>query len=299
MFGEGQRRWIGEPGIVVKPRFSRREVLLGIGATAAMARGAGQGRRPMDFATLLQHGQQGGWARLPIGERVLAIGHAFLGTPYVGGTLDRVPNREACTVVLDGLDCVTFFETSLAFAHVLVGRTPSWEALVAQVARTRYREGVPNGYASRLHYTSDWILVNAARGCVEDATRAMPGAEPWTKRIDFMSAHPERYPALADASALEAVRAAEASLSRSDRWWIPRASVVKALPSLRKGDILGFTTGVAGLDCAHTGLCAGDGADARLLHASSTQKRVVLDRKIKDLLAESTSWTGLVVARPC
>lgn len=264
-----------------------------------MARGARMGKSPMDFATLLQEAQKGGWAQLPIGERVLAIGHAFLGTPYVGGTLDRLPDREECTVVLDGLDCVTFFETSLALAHVLVGRTPSWEALIAQVARTRYRDGAPNGYASRLHYTSDWILVNAARGCVEDATRAMPGAEPWTKKIDFMSAHRERYPALADASVWEAVRATEASLSRSDRRWIPKASVAKALPSLRKGDILGFTTGVAGLDCAHTGLCAGDGAEARLLHASSTQKKVVLDRRIKDLLAESSSWTGFVVARPC
>jgi len=47
------------------------------------------------------------WVSLPIGERTVRVAEFFLGTPYVGGTLDKDPETEVCTVVLDGLDCVT------------------------------------------------------------------------------------------------------------------------------------------------------------------------------------------------
>ncbi|MCB8933094.1 MAG: DUF1460 domain-containing protein [Fimbriimonadaceae bacterium] len=252
----------------------------------------------MEFDSLVERGRERGWSRLPLGRRVVAIGKEFLGTPYVGGTLDRSPGKEECTVLLDGLDCVTFFETSLALARVLVLERPSWDALVAEVAATRYRRGAAEGYASRLHYTSDWILTNAARGLVADATRTMPGAEPWTKKIGFMSGHRDRYPALADPAVFDAIRDSERALSEADRSWIPKEAVPKAAGAFRSGDIFGLVTGVEGLDCAHTGLCAGDGAGARLMHASSSQGKVVLDRPIVELVAASRSWTGIVVARP-
>ncbi len=55
----------------------------------------------------------------PIGERVAAVGRAMCGTPYKGFTLEIDDRIEAPSVNFTGLDCWTFFETSLAFARML------------------------------------------------------------------------------------------------------------------------------------------------------------------------------------
>lgn len=283
---------------VADVRLSRRQILAGFGALALAGPSRAMGRRFVEFDQLVETARTRGWATLPLGRRVVAVATEFLGTPYVGGTLDRNPEKEDCTVLLDGLDCVTYFETSLALARVLVRKDASRESLVAEVARTRYREGVPDGYASRLHYTSDWILTNAQRGRVADATRKLPGAQPWTLQVDYMSRHRDKYPALKDDAVFEAIREVERNLSSARRYWIPKSEIREACVGLCAGDIVGFVSNVSGLDCAHTGLAAGDGSAARLLHASSSQMKVVLDRPIAELVAGSRSWTGLVVARP-
>src|SRR4051812_6747187 len=59
------------------------------------------------------------WKALPIGDRVAAVGRAMAGTPYKGFTLEIDDQVEAPSVNFDGLDCWTFFETSLAFARML------------------------------------------------------------------------------------------------------------------------------------------------------------------------------------
>jgi hypothetical protein len=68
---------------------------------------------------------------------------------------------------------------------------------------------------------------------------------------------------------------------------------------LRTGDIVGITTAIDGLDCAHAGLCYRDERGAlRLLHASTTQKAVVLDEDLGTYLAGVSTHTGIMVARP-
>src|SRR3989475_7176591 len=113
------------------------------------------------FERLLMLGRERAWSELPIGERIGAIGMALRQTPYVAATLELYEDREVCSVNLRGLDCVTFFESSLAFARMLRrgGRTP--EALLAEVIFTRYRGGRLTDYLSRLHYLSDWFFDNA------------------------------------------------------------------------------------------------------------------------------------------
>ena len=112
------------------------------------------------FERLLMLGRAPAWSELPIGERIGAIGMALRQTPYVAATLELYADREVCSVNLRGLDCVTFIESSLAFARMLRrgGRTP--EALLAEVMFTRYRGGRLTDYVSRLHYLSDWFFDN-------------------------------------------------------------------------------------------------------------------------------------------
>ena len=56
-------------------------------------------------------------AKLPINEKVVAIGRYFLETPYVGGTLDINPQEEL-VVNLREFDCVTFVDNVIALARL-------------------------------------------------------------------------------------------------------------------------------------------------------------------------------------
>jgi N-acetylmuramoyl-L-alanine amidase-like protein len=278
------------------------------------------------FEQLLTLGRERAWSELPIGERVGAIGVALRQTPYVGGPgrerglargrpslpgsrlrgrreMEPAPgyeDREVCSVNLRGLDCVTFFEISLAFARMLRrdGRGP--EALLAEVTFIRYRGGRLTDYASRLHYLSDWFFDNEHKRVVRVTTRELPGATRLTKRINFMSTHPEAYRQLtANADTVGKIAGVEAEINAREIQHVPREKVGAVQPLLMTGDIVGVTTTIDGLDCAHAGFCYRDEEGVlRLLHASTTQNAVILDAELATYLGSVSTHTGIMVARP-
>jgi hypothetical protein len=252
------------------------------------------------FERLVNQAREHAWADRPIGERIGAVGMALRQTPYVDGTLELHEDREVCSVNFRGLDCVTFFESALAFARMLRrgGRTP--EALLAEVTFTRYRAGRLTDYASRLHYMSDWFADNELKGVVRLITRELPGAERFAKRVSFMSTHPAAYRQLkANPELLEKIARVEADINARTMHYLPKDKVTAAAVRLTTGDIVGITTTIDGLDCSHAGLCYRDERGMlRLLHASTTRKAVVLDEELATYLAGVPTHTGIMAARP-
>jgi hypothetical protein len=240
------------------------------------------------------------WKDLSIGGRVGAIAFELIGTPYVGHTLEIDDTREQCVVVLTGLDCVTLFESSLGMARMIAKSRRTAPDLMREVTFTRYRSGKIDGYPSRLHYTSDWFHDNQKKGVVRLITDGLPGARPFVKKIDFMSTHPESYRQLkANPRLVPVIAAQEAEITRRQPAYLPLERVADAEKLLQTGDIVGITTSTAGLDCSHTGLCYRDGRGAlRFLHASSLQKKVLLDERLSDFLAKNSRNTGIMLARP-
>jgi hypothetical protein len=251
------------------------------------------------FDRLLAQAREREWRKLAIGERIGATGIALLGTPYVAATLE-VGDREVCSVDLGAMDCVTFFETAVCFARMLKGGARTPRALLEQVRFTRYRAGRLDGYASRLHYTSDWFADNARKGVVRVVTGELPGAARLEERVNFMSTHPAAYPALAaDPTLVRTIARVEDRINGRPMVYVPKDRVVDAQSSLMTGDIVGITTSIDGLDCAHTGLCYRDGQGrVRLLHASTTAREVTLDDELTAYLARVPTHTGVMVARP-
>ncbi len=252
------------------------------------------------FEQLLTLARERTWSDLPIGERVGAVGMALRQTPYVYATLELYDDREVCSVDFRGLDCVTFFETALAFARMLrrSGRSP--EALLAEVTFTRYRRGQLTDYASRLHYLSDWFFDNQAKRVVRMITPELPGAARFIKRVNFMSTHPEAYRQLkANPELVMKIARIEAEINAREMQYLPKAKVAAVQPHLRTGDIVGVTTTIDGLDCGHSGLCYRDeGGVLRLLHGSTTRNAVILDEELATYLASVPTHSGIMVARP-
>ncbi|HBB24754.1 MAG TPA: DUF1460 domain-containing protein [Bacteroidetes bacterium] len=263
-------------------------------AACAQAQTASSVRR---VDALVALAKDSGWTRLPIGQLMTRLGLQLLTTPYVGGTLEG-DGPEVCRISLDGLDCVTFFESVLNLArNIQRGRT-AFEDLRSSVTETRYRSGILDGYTSRLHYTTEWFLDNVAKGVVEDVSQSL-GGTPMNMKVDFMSTHPQLYPALRqDTAAVRRIAEIERRLQRATMFVIARDRIARIESELKDGDIIAIVTSKKGLDYAHTGIVVREGNRARLMHASSTKKQVILDGYLADVVARVDSWTGVSVARP-
>lgn len=233
------------------------------------------------------------------GPRLAVTGRPFLGRPYQGGILDDGHPGERLCCRLDAFDCVTFVETCLALARAeRAGRAKAEAAFPAELERIRYRDGRREGYATRLHYFSDWIQDNAARGHLVDLTASLGGV-PDERPLHFMTTRKELYPALADPATFGAIRAAELRLSGTPRSRLPKAKVPAVIGRIQDGDILGFTSSTPGLDIAHVGLaCRGEDGVLRVMHASSKAGCVTISREsLVDYLMGVPRFSGLVVVR--
>jgi cell wall-associated NlpC family hydrolase len=233
----------------------------------------------------------------PIGEIMVSIGASFLGTPYEAHTLEE-EGPERLIVNLRGLDCVTFVETTLALSRCVKLGTGEFSDYAEQLRLIRYRKGIIDGYPSRLHYFSEWILENARKGLVADASRELGGV-PFEQTTNFMSEHRSSYRQLSDNAVLGMVSKIEEELSRTARYYIPKEIIAKQEIAFRQGDIIGITTSVEGLDIAHTGIVVESNGAIRYLHAPLSGGVVqITESTLSEYLQKTKGRTGVMVARP-
>lgn len=236
---------------------------------------------------------------LPPGELTEALGRRFLGAPYVAGSLDP-PGPERLIINLRAFDCVTYVETVLALSRtVRAGGGPGdFRAFAHELMRLRYRDGDRPSYPARLHYFSEWIAANADRGTVEDLTERL-GGEPDPRPIDFMTAHREAYPQLADGQFAGEIRAREDQLTSSPRYRIPEDRIAAADADLRTGDVIAATSTVSGLDVAHTGIAVRIDGRIYLMHAPLAGGVVEISSlPLAERILAIEGQDGVMVARP-
>ena len=204
---------------------------------------------------------------------VAAAGECFLGTPYVAGTLEG--NPEQLTVNTEELDCTTFVETALALALTVENHRTSWRDYINTLEQLRYRNGRVNGYPSRLHYISDWIVDNTHRGNLIEVTERIGRADSKIKTLDYMSSHRDAYPALADSANYAGVKNVEIGYRSHKYPYIKSTNIGSA--QLKDGDVVALTTNAQGLDVTHLGIIKLVNGVPHLMHASSKQKKVIID----------------------
>jgi hypothetical protein len=230
-----------------------------------------------------------------IGTLVLRMSESFLGTPYVGGTLEGNPT-ERLVCKFDGLDCTTLVESVISLA-VAKSENPTFEGYKNELTKLRYRDGMIEGYPSRLHYVLDWLYENEKRGRLQDITLKVGGI-PYKKELNFMSNHANLYPAMASTEVWEKIKEQEGSINSREYNYIPKEGIQKAEPMLHDGDIVAFTSSVEGLDVNHMGVISKVGSRAYLIHASLTAKKVIMTNvPLAEYVASVPKHTGMIVAR--
>ena len=213
---------------------------------------------------------------LPMSELVIKVAKHFLGTPYVAGTLEIEPER--LTINTRETDCILFVEMCLAMSLTAKDAVPTFEKYVDNLRRLRYRNGKVDGYASRLHYTSEWIIQGETRGIFHEVSRQCGGSV-LDQKFNFMSNHPGSYKQLKDnPKAVAKIRIAEQNLETWDYWYIPKADLPKCIKNIKTGDIIGFNSSTPGLDIAHVAYAYWEGDTLTFIHASMSDKKVVINK---------------------
>ncbi|MGB5238235.1 MAG: N-acetylmuramoyl-L-alanine amidase-like domain-containing protein [Flavobacteriaceae bacterium] len=232
-----------------------------------------------------------------MGRTVVEIGKTFAGMPYVGKTLE-IYEDEKLVINLRGFDCTTYVENVLAFSLLLKKEADEFEAFGSILKNIRYRDGDLEGYSSRLHYFSEWLINNEVKGLVRNITCELGGVK-FNKEINFMTSHRKLYPSLQDNKSFEDVRITEERLSVSEFCYIPKSKISDVEARLADGDIIALATSIDGLDVTHTGFAhrKGDGR-IYLLHASVSGQVEISEKPLTKYLEGIKNNIGILVARP-
>ena len=133
-------------------------------------------------------------AKQPAGTNyMIYFARQLRGIPYVAHTLEVNPT-ERLVVNLRQLDCTTYVENVCALTLCMQQKQYTFDSFCRNLQTLRYRDGRIDGYASRLHYFTQWIEDNTRLGIVKEtqSDRAPFNA---TQTIDvyYMSKNPNSY----------------------------------------------------------------------------------------------------------
>lgn len=224
----------------------------------------------------------------------------FLGRPYIAHTLEKKP--EQLIVNTRQLDCTTLVENACVLYLCSQKRLHTFADFKRLLLQLRYRNGRLDGYASRLHYFSEWITDNEKKQFVTDILSADTlNSSGGQLALSFMSEHPQSYQALVgNPTMVEEIKRVEKQISGSFFRYIHRRQFSDSLlrQIVKDGDIIAITTSKRGLDIAHLGIAVWRSDGLHLLNASQLHRKVVIEpMTLQQYFARHPSFTGIRVVR--
>ena len=229
---------------------------------------------------------------------ILQIASKYLDTPYVAHTLEYT-KEERLIQNKKEVDCTTFVEYVLSEALALSDSTTHLSEK-EYLTKIRYRNGVIDGYPSRLHYITEWIDEGVRNNFITDITAEL-NLDSMYVALSYMSKHPQYYKHLANSKRnRQSVFEIEKKLSGRIVKWMPEDSIaVHGLDWIQDGDIIAFTVGGRGLDISHLGFAYHKGEELHVLHASTAKGKVCIEPvNLQKMLKRNKNWTGIRVVRP-
>ena len=237
---------------------------------------------------------------------MLYFAHQFEGVPYVAHTLE-ISATEKLIINLRELDCTTLVENVFALALTAKQGSVSWDDYCTNLALIRYRNGKPEGYASRNHYFYWWVESNKQKKLITLPEIPATLKQRQVINVNYMSNHIDSYRMLKNGGAKvqKLIREYEKASFGKVIYYIPAAQLGAKKSSqlsttVHDGDILAIVTRRQGLDTSHIGIAEwGSDGYLHLLNASKIFKKVVLDsRPINKYMATQRLQQGVWVIRP-
>jgi len=236
------------------------------------------------------------WSDKPRDTIIIRTALFFLGTPYVGHTLEKEP--EGLVINLRELDCTTFVENVYSLATTVMSGDMTFENYCRTLRTFRFRNDTINDYTDRLHYTSDWIFENQKKGHIKNVSRKC-GGKRLHLNLYIMSSTTDSYKQLADKPELiEKVIAKEKEINSRKHFYLPTKKIDRRRRRILSGDMVGFVTTIPGIDISHMGIVYKQGKKLTFIHASSSYKKVIINEStLSEYVAGTGRNTGIVLAR--
>ena len=273
-------------------------MMIGLCLSLSMtAQGSKADSREVIESLLLESVRQPSSANLP-----LFFARKFIGVPYVAHTLE-VNSEEQLVVNTRELDCTTLVETVTALTLCTYRRTFDYQSYLRTLRAMRYHDGIIDGYPSRIHYFTDWIVQNQQAGIVSEVQQPNPPfTAVQTVNVSYMSGHPQSYKALkAHPEYVPLIRKDEQRISGMKFRYIPKSEVSNTAAmreAVHDGDIIAITCKKPGLDIAHLGFAVWRNDGLHLLNASQLHKKVVEEpMTLRQYLQKHPSHTGIRIIR--
>ena len=249
--------------------------------------------------------QRENWRKLPVGDRTARVARELIGVPYTNYTLEVDDRIESPVVNLEGMDCWTFYENSLAIARLLTYKPAPYSEkdLLHVIELERYRNGTCTGnYLSRMHHLEEVFYDNQRRGFSTNITPQIPGAVRLQREIREMTVAWKSYRYLkANPSLIEPMGRIEAQVSKLPVYHIPTAKVRDSEKYLQNGDICAITSHYKYGYTSHVGMIIRIKDRAYFMHATSDRDKgrmTIIDRPITDYVKGSSSHAGIIISRP-
>ena len=237
---------------------------------------------------------------------MLYFAHQFEGVPYVAHTLE-ISATEKLIINLRELDCTTLVENVFALALTAKQGSVKWDDYCTNLALIRYRNGKPEGYASRNHYFYWWVESNKQKKLITLPEIPASLKQRQVINVNYMSNHVDSYRMLkaGGAKVQKLIKDYEKASFGKVMYYIPAAQLGAKKSSqlsttVHDGDILAIVTRRQGLDTSHIGIAEwGSDGFLHLLNASKLAKKVILDsRPINKYMATQRLQQGIWVIRP-
>ena len=231
-------------------------------------------------------------------EVVVDVARYFLGKPYVPHTLET-EGEEQLVVNLREFDCTTFVENVLALSYCLKSGRHEMDQFTYYLQQLRYRDGEIEGYPSRLHYISEWLVDNEEKGLIDIVSNRV-GQSGAGEKINFMSEHAESYPKLKDnVEFIKEISEIEHHISSYDLKYIDKEQIDSFTDSIQNGDVIAFCTTIEGLDVVHLGLALHIKNKLHFIHASTRGNKVeISETDLSDYVRNRKNVYGIFVGRP-
>lgn len=142
-----------------------------------------------------------------LGDRIVSAAMALQGVPFA--TAADNDSIGSLVVRLDSLSQREFIYMAIAAAKTAELTSPTLRDFEKNLENISRKKGIDQGFASQFMYGADWIVDNVYRGNLQEFTEYLTGGGYRTKTLDYVSRHPEQFPAMKDPDVAEKVRISE------------------------------------------------------------------------------------------
>lgn len=211
------------------------------------------------------------------GGKIVAAAKAMQGIPRA----KAADNDSLGTLMirLDSLNQREFIYLALAAARTAEQSIPTIHDFEKNLENISRRKGKDEGFTSQFLYGSDWIVDNIYRGNLKEMTEYLENGNNRTKTLDYVSRHPDEFPAMKDSTTAEKVKVIEFGYRSHRIPHLKKQSIgnkeVKEL--MKNGDIIILNPLETDFDIYDIGIVSIEGGEPHLIHISRENNQVRLD----------------------